>query len=99
MSETKRHTSPEASRWPRKAICFGPNAIFGSKKRADDTLLATTAGPCGPVASAAVDVGLALFREGSVLGRTFSPKSVAIGSPVASVYQVVRPLRQEKGRP
>ena len=34
--KTKRHTSPEASRWLRKAICFGPDAIFGSKKRADE---------------------------------------------------------------
>ena len=34
--KTKRHTSPEASRWLRKAICFGPDAIFGSKERADE---------------------------------------------------------------
>ena len=32
--KTRRETSPEASRWLRKAICFGPDAIFGSKKRA-----------------------------------------------------------------
>ena len=34
--KTKRETSPEASRWLRKAICFGPDAISSSKKRADE---------------------------------------------------------------
>ena len=34
--KTTRDTSPEASRWLRKAICFGPDAISSSKKRADD---------------------------------------------------------------
>ena len=34
--KTKRETSPEASRWLRKAVCFGPDAISSSKKRADE---------------------------------------------------------------
>ena len=36
VRNTKRNTSPEASRWLRKAICFGPDAISSSKKRADE---------------------------------------------------------------
>ena len=34
--KTKRETSPEAFRWLRKAICFGPDAISSNKKRADE---------------------------------------------------------------